>query len=39
MLPSNNDSERLYPLEGLINLLEDCIFQPDTVFKKGEYAL
>ncbi len=25
MLPSNNDKERLYPLEGLIGLLENCI--------------
>ena len=24
MLPSNNDNERLYPLEGLIGLLENC---------------
>ncbi len=25
MLPSNNDNERLHPLEGLIGLLENCI--------------
>ncbi len=25
MLPFNNDNERLYPLEGLIGLLENCM--------------
>ncbi len=25
MLPSNNENERLHPLEGLVGLLENCI--------------
>ena len=33
MLPSNNDNERLYLLEGLIDLLENCIQAVNTYLK------